>query len=130
MKKYIVAGIIILSTDIIASNTTMSHETIIEKRGVKILVINLDKEGEDGNKGASDILSAIIHIGNNDEVQFVGKNTLMARPITTLIKDEFNKVKKTLIDTFTIKTSDLAVGDTVVILDSEDEPLVEKKVEK
>ncbi|NEW61479.1 hypothetical protein GSY74_09310, partial [Sulfurovum sp. bin170] len=60
---------------------------------------------------------------------FVGQNSLMARPITIVIK-KLNGAKKTLIDTFTIKTSDLAVGDTVVILDSEDEPLAEKKVKK
>lgn len=129
MKKYIIAGVIALSTNLIASNATMPHETIIEERGFKILVIDLDREGEDGNKGASDILRAVIHIGNNDEVQFIGKNTLMARPITIVIK-KLNGAKKTLIDIFTIKTSDLDIGDIVTILDSEDEVLAEKKVEK
>ncbi len=129
MKKYIVAGVIALSTNLIASNATMPYETIIEERGFKILVIDLDKEGEDGNKGASDILRAVIHIGNNDEVRFMGENTLMAEPIKIVIK-KLNGVKKTLINTFTIKASSLDIGDIVTILDSEDEILAKKKVAK
>ena len=127
MKKYIVAGMIALSM----SSTVVNADTIKEENGVKILVVELDKEGENNNKGsASDILKAVIHLGNNDEVEFIGKNTLMARPITIEIKDKFNKVKKTLVDVFTIKSSELAVGDTVVITNRRGNPLAEKKVEK
>ena len=126
MKKYIVAGMIALSM----SSTVVNADTIKEENGVKILVVELDKEGKNNNKGGSDILKAVIHLGNNDEVEFMGELTLMARPITIEIKDKFNKVKKTLVDVFTIKSSELAVGDTVVITNRRGNPLAEKKVEK
>ena len=127
MKKQIIAGFIILSMRL----TVVNADTVREENGSKILVVELDKEGEDNNKGgASDILKAIIHIGNNDEVQFVGENTLMARPITIEIKDQFDKVKKILVDVFTVKSSELAVGDTVVISNRRDKVIAEKKVEE
>ena len=127
MKKHIVVGFLVLSMHL----TVINADTIKEENGVKILVVELDKEGENNNKGsASDILKAVIHLGNNDEVEFIGKNTLMARPITIEIKDKLNKIKKTLIDVFTIKSSELDVGDTVVIKNRRDSILAEKKVEK
>ncbi len=126
MKKQIIAGFIALSMSL----TVVNADTVREENGSKILVVELDKEGEDNNKGgASDILRAVIHIGNNDEVQFMGKNTLMARPITIVIKDKFNNIKKTLVNVFTIKSSELAVGDTVVITNRR-KKVAEKKVEK
>ena len=126
MKKHIVAGVIALSLNL----TVVNADTIREENGVKILVVELDKEGADNNKGGtSDILKAVINIGNNDEVQFVGKNTLMARPITIVIK-KLNGAKKTLVDVFTIKSSELVVGDTVVITNRRDKVIAEKKVEK
>ncbi len=54
----------------------------------------------------------------------------MARPITIEIKNKLNKVKKTLVDVFTIKSSELAVGDTVVISNRRGDVLAKKKVEK
>lgn len=126
MKKHIVAGVIALSMNL----TVVNADTIREENGVKILVVELDKEGADNNKGGtSDILKAVINIGNNDEVQFVGKNTLMARPITIVIK-KLNGAKKTLVDVFTIKSSELVVGDTVIISNRRDKVIAKKKVEK
>ena len=126
MKKHIVAGMIALSISL----TVVNADTIKEENGVKILVVELDKEGKNNNKGGTDILKAVIHIGNNDEVRFIGELTLMARPITIEIKNKLNKVKKTLVDVFTIKSSELAVGDTVVISNRRGDVLAKKKVEK
>ena len=130
MKKYIIAGVLLLSTTHLFANSN-NYTTVIEERGKKILVIDLDKAKEDGKKGgASTILKGIISIGHNDEVQFIGENTLMARGITITITSKMNKLKKTLIDVFTIKTSDLAVGDTIRIKNRRGKVKVEQKVKK
>ena len=130
MKKYIIAGVLLLSTTNLFANSN-NYTTVIEERGKKILVIDLDKAKEDGKKGgASTILKGIISIGHNDEVKFIGENTLMARGITITITSKMNKLKKTLIDVFTIKTSDLAVGDTIRIKNRRGKVKVEQKVKK
>ena len=127
MKKYIIVGVIALSTNIFAS----SANSITEIKNTKVLVIDLDKERKDGNKGgASDILKAVIHIGNNDEVQFIGKNTLRSRPITIIIKDKFGEIKDSFVNKFTIKASKLDVGDIVVIKKRRGKPLAEKRIVK
>ena len=127
MKKQLIIGLMALSM----SFTTLNADRVKKENGVKILVVELDKEGEDNNKGGTaDILKAVIHIGNNDEVQFVGKNTLMATPITIVIKNSIGKIKKSITDVFTIKSSELAVGDTVTITNRRDVVLAKKKVVK
>ena len=130
MKKYLIAGVILLSTANLFANTN-SYMTVIEERGKKVLVVDLDKGKEDGKKGgASSILKGIISIGHNDEVKFIGENTLMARGITVTITSKMNKLKKTLVDVFTIKTSELAVGDTIRIKNKRGKVKVEQKVVK
>ena len=132
MKKYLIAGVILLSTaNLFASSNSNNYMTVIEERGKKILVVDLDKGNEDGKKGgASTILKGIISIGHNDEVKFIGKNTLMARGITVTITNSVNKVKKTLAGIFSIKTSDLAVGDTITIRNRLDTVMVEQTIVK
>jgi len=131
MKKYIVAGVLSMSINLFANINTNSYSSIIEERGKNVLVVDLDKAKEDGKKGgASTILKGIISIGHNDEVKFIGENSLMARPITITITSKMNKLKKTLVDVFTIKTSDLAVGDTIRIKNKRGKVKVEQKVKK
>ena len=130
MKKYIIAGVIALSVNVMALTQHSVEYTIFENKEKKVLEIDLDYERENGNKGGgADILRAVISIGHNDEVKFIGSNTLMGRPIVIEIRNKLNKVKKTIVDTFTIKTSDLAVGDTVVII-KRGKVIVDKKVVK
>jgi len=129
MKKYIVVGVILLSTNLFANADTNSYSTVIEEQGKKVLVVDLDKAREDGKKGASDILKGIISIGHNDEVKFVGENILTGKKITIIIKSKFNKIKKMLVNVFTIKTSELEVGDTIVIK-KRGKVRVEQKVQK
>lgn len=131
MKKYIVAGVILLSTVNLFANNNNNYTTVIEEEGKKILVVDLDKAKEDGKKGGtSTLLKGIISIGHNDEVKFIGENTLMARGITITITSKMNKLKKTLVDVFTIKTSDLEVGDTIRIKNRRGKVKVEQKVKK
>ena len=129
MKKYIVVGVILLSTNLFANADTNSYSTVIEEQGKRVLVVDLDKAREDGKKGASDILKGIISIGHNDEVKFVGENILTGKKITIIIKSKFNKIKKMLVNVFTIKTSELEVGDTIVIK-KRGKVRVEQKVQK
>ena len=129
MKKYIVVGVILFSTNLFANTDTNSYSTVIEEQGKRVLVVDLDKAREDGKKGASDILKGIISIGHNDEVKFVGENILTGKKITIIIKSKFNKIKKMLVNVFTIKTSELEVGDTIVIK-KRGKVRVEQKVQK
>jgi hypothetical protein len=132
MKKYIIAGVILLSTaNLFANANSNSYTTVIEERGKKVLVIDLDKAKEDGKKGGgSSLLKGIISIGNSDEVKFIGDNTLMARGITITITTKMNKLKKTLVGIFTIKTSELEVGDTIRIKNRRGKVKVEQKIVK
>ena len=132
MKKYLIAGVILLSTvNLFANTNNNSYMTVIEERGKKVLVIDLDKAKEDGKKGgASTLLKGIISIGHNDEVKFIGENTLMTRGITITITSKMNKLKKTLVDVFTIKISDLTVGDTIRIKNKRGKVKVEQKIVK
>jgi hypothetical protein len=131
VKKYIIVGVILLTTNLFANVNKNSYTTVIAERGKKILVIDLDKAKEDGKKGgASTLLKGIISIGHNDEVKFIGENTLMARGITITITSKMNKLKKTLVDVFTIKTSELAVGDTIRIKNKRGKVKVEQKIVK
>jgi hypothetical protein len=130
MKKYIWIGVL-LSTNLIYSTEITNNQSILKQQSSKILIIDLDKELEDGNKGGvSDIIETIIYIGHNDEVQFMGKNTLMAQPITIVIKDKFNKVKKTLINVFTIKTSELNKDDVIILTNRRDKVIAKKRIQK
>ena len=131
MKKYIWIGVLLLYTNLIYSTEITNNQTISEQQSSKILIINLDKELEDGNKGGvSDIIETIIYIGHNDEVQFIGKNALMAQPITIVIKDKLNKIKKTLIDVFTIKTSELNEDDVIILTNRRDKVIAKKRIQK
>ena len=131
MKKEIIIGVMLLTTNIFANTQVNSYTTIVQERGKKVLVVDLDKAKEDGKKGGdSTLLKGIISIGHNDEVKFIGENTLMARGITITITSKMNKLKKTLVDVFTIKTSELAVGDTIRIKNKRGKVKVEQKVVK
>jgi len=131
VKKEIIIGVMLLTTNIFANTQVNSYTTIVQERGKKVLVIDLDKAKEDGKKGgASTLLKGIISIGHNDEVKFIGENSLMARPITITITSKMDKLKKTLVNIFTIKTSDLAVGDTIRIKNRRGKVKVEQKVKK
>lgn len=131
MKKYIIVGVILLSTANLFANTNNSYTTVIVEDGKNVLVIDLDKAKEDGKKGGgSSLLKGIISIGNNDEVKFIGENTLMARGITITITSNLNQLKKTLEGVFTIKASDLAEGDIIRIKNRRGKVKVEQKVKK
>ena len=130
MKKYIILGVIALSVNVMALNQYSLDYIVLENKEKKVLEIDLDYERENGNRGGgADILRAVIYIGNNDEVKFIGNNTLMGRPIIIEIKNKLSVVKKTIVNVFTIKTSDLSVGDTVVIK-KRGKIIAEKKVVK
>lgn len=132
MKKYIIVGVILLSTaNLFANTNNNSYTTVIVEDGKSVLVIDLDKAKEDGKKGGgSSLLKGIISIGNNDEVKFIGENTLMARGITITITSNLNQLKKTLVGVFTIKASDLAEGDIIRIKNRRGKVKVEQKVKK
>jgi len=132
VKKYIIVGVILLSTaNLFANTNNNSYTTVIVEDGKSVLVIDLDKAKEDGKKGGgSSLLKGIISIGNNDEVKFIGENTLMARGITITITSNLNQLKKTLEGVFTIKASDLAEGDIIRIKNRRDKVKVEQKVKK
>jgi hypothetical protein len=125
-------GVILLSTaNLFANSNNKSYISVIEERGKKVLVVDLDKAKEDGKKGGgSTLLKGIISIGHNDEVKFIGENTLMARGVTITITTKMNKLKKTLVGIFTIKTSDLEVGDTIRIKNRRGKVKVEQKIVK
>jgi len=132
VKKYIIVGVILLSTaNLFANTNNNSYTTVIVEDGKSVLVIDLDKAKEDGKKGGgSSLLKGIISIGNNDEVKFIGENTLMARGITITITSNLNQLKKTLEGVFTIKASDLAEGDIIRIKNRRGKVKVEQKVKK
>jgi len=132
VKKYIIVGVILLSTaNLFANTNNNSYTTVIVEDGKSVLVIDLDKAKEDGKKGGgSSLLKGIISIGNNDEVKFIGENTLMARGITITITSNLNQLKKTLVGVFTIKASDLAEGDIIRIKNRRGKVKVEQKVKK
>ena len=135
MKKYLLIGLITLSINVMATETVTREEnnsSKTEQSNSKVLIIDLDKEAEENEqRGAiDDIIKGIIPLGHNDEVTFFGENVLLATPITITIVDKYNKIKKTLIDVFTIKTADLNVGDSIKIRNKRDVLLVEKKVTK
>lgn len=98
----------------------------------KSYIIDLDKEiKNDGLKGgAFETLRGLIPLGNNDEVAFVGKKLFIATPIKLYINGKINKTVKFLKGILTIKSSELAVGDSVTIKNRFGVKLVEKKVVK
>ena len=141
MKKIIIVGVmIVFNVNIVASEIKASED----KNGSKVEqnttkkskrhIIDLDKEiKDDGLKGGViDTIKGFISLANNDEVSFVGKELFIATPIKLYINGKLNETAKFVKGVLTIKTSELAVGDTVTIKNrfSGDKPLVEKKVIK
>lgn len=98
----------------------------------KTYIIDLDKEvKDDGLKGGVfETIHGFIYKGNNDEVSFIGKKLFIATPIKLYINGKINETTKLIKGVLTIKTSELAAGDTVVIKNRFGTKLVEQEVKE
>jgi hypothetical protein len=135
MKKYLLLGLMAFNLNAIGSEISPTSHNKISKEGnnkTKTLIIDLDKEKKDAKErgDAFDIIKGIIPLGHNDEVTFLGKKVLIARPVTLYVNDVLKKTIKNAKEILSIKTSELAVGDTVTIKNRKGTTLVEKKIVK
>lgn len=110
----------------------VKHEDNSTNHSKKTYIIDLDKEvNNNGLKGGEfQTILGFIYQGNNDEVSFVGKKLFISTPIKLYINGKINETVKFLKGVLTIKSSELSVGDTVVIKNRFGTKLVEKKVKK
>lgn len=115
-----------------ASETKLSEESNTTKEESKKLEIDLDKEKKEAKKrgDAFDIIKGLIPLGHNDEVTFLGKKVLILKPIKLYVNGILKKTIKSTKEILNIKTSELTVGDIVVIKNGKGTKLVEKKVVK
>lgn len=119
-------------------NSTLNKATIVKQEdnrsnhSKKAYIIDLDKEvKDDGLKGGIfETIRGFIYKGNNDEVSFIGKKLFISTPIKLYINGKINETTKFIKGVLTIKTSELAVGDTVVIKNRFGTKLVEQEVKK
>jgi len=118
-------------------NNTLNGATIVKQEdnsssSKKPYIIDLDKQvKDDGLKGGEfKTILGFIYKGNNDEVSFVGKKLFISTPIKLYINGKINETTKLIKGILTIKTSELAVGDTVVIKNRFGTKLAEHEVKE
>ena len=131
MKKYLLLTIIVFNLDAMATEITSSNENNSSKEETKTLKIDLDKERKEAKErgGFEDIIKGFIPLGHNDEVTFLGKKVLISRGIKVYINGIYKETIKVVNRMFTIKTSDLKVGDKITVKTG-DTTLVDKEVVK
>lgn len=135
MKKILLLTLIAFNLNAVASEISSSSDNNTSKEETnqtKTLVIDLDKEKKDSKErdGAFDIIKGIIPLGHNDEVAFLGKKVLIAKPIKLYVNDVLKRTIRSVKEILSIQTSELAVGDTVTIKNRKGNTLMEKKVVK
>lgn len=114
-------------------NNTVNRTVMVNQennRTKKVYLIDLDKQVEDnGLKGGTfETIYGYIIRGNNDEVAFLGKKIFIATPIKLYINGKINETTKFIKGILSIKTSELAEGDVVVIKNRFGTKLVEQKI--
>ena len=132
MKKYLLLGLIAFNLNVMASETKLSDENNTTKEESQKFEIDLDKEKKEAKKrgDAFDVIKGLIPLGHNDEVTFLGKKVLILKPIKLYVNGVLKKTIKSTKEILNIKTSELTVGDIVVIKNGKGTKLVEKKVVK
>lgn len=116
-------------------NNTLNGATIVKQEdnsSKKPYIIDLDQQvKDDGLKGGEfKTILGFIYKGNNDEVSFLGEKLFISTPIKLYINGKTNETTKFIKGILTIKTSELAAGDTVVIKNRFGTKLAEHEVKE
>ena len=139
MTKQVVLLLIMLN---LTACLNPSHTVkIAENNSSKTVIIDLDKESMDYSKGGllqkdELIIQGVIFLGDNDEVSFKGDILAEKSPIQWSISrkgsnQDNDEVKREINgNIFSIKTSELRVGDDVIIRDKNGNIFVNKRVKE